>query len=419
MIALPHYHFGTMETQLQYHLPIGMHLLPPSLLDLRPTSEIDNDLLHPAAVASEKNIWFFWDTGFQRMPAHNQRNIRTWHRRLSKLGWTIRVVDKLPGSPLNISNFLDIHDPHTFPSCFTQGTITGAFSAQHTSDLVRFPLLLRYGGVYADAGMMQIGDLDRLWNQTIGNPDSPYEVLSYDGNDPQQRTLCNYFLASNRDNPLFARCHRLFLALWEGKTSTHGLHAHPLLKGVGMMGQSLSFVEDGIEYGPDQTSKMLTDYIIQGQVMTMVMGLVDKEDSWNGPAYAANHVYVIEFMVGAQLINQFTAWDGRRAFELMSLHLPTNGEPENDDQGLAREIVETCLGKSFGFKLATGIIVRIMGDTLGSFWKKNIGSDDVQGTYAHWLRYGMLYWNQDEVPPPVMFNRVFEPIKEGSLLKEN
>ena len=27
---------------------------------------------------------------------------------------------------------------------------------------------------------------------------------------------------------------------------------------------------------------MLTDYIIQGQVMSMVIGLVDNEDGWNG-----------------------------------------------------------------------------------------------------------------------------------------
>jgi hypothetical protein len=44
---------------------------------------------------------------------------------------------------------------------------------------------------------------------------------------------------------------------------------------------------------------MLTDYIIQGQVMSMVMGLVDDEDGWDGPEYVAKRVYAIEFiMVG-------------------------------------------------------------------------------------------------------------------------
>ena len=40
-------------------------------------------------------------------------------------------------------------DLGTFPRAFVEGRIGGEHAAQHTSDLVRFPLLLRYGGVYA------------------------------------------------------------------------------------------------------------------------------------------------------------------------------------------------------------------------------------------------------------------------------
>jgi hypothetical protein len=88
------------------------------------------------------------------------------------------VINRLPDSPLNVANFLDISDPETFPRAFVDGTIGGEYAPQHTSDLVRWPLLLKYGGVYADVGLMQIGDLDALWNSTIGNPDSRFEVLS-------------------------------------------------------------------------------------------------------------------------------------------------------------------------------------------------------------------------------------------------
>ena len=122
---------------------------------------------------------------------------------------------------------------------------------------------------------------------------------------------------------------------------------------------------------------MLTDYIIQGQAMAMVMGLVDDEDGWDGPRYVAEHVYAIEYMEGSQLINSFTDWDGRRAFELMSLHLPKGGEEESEEQKKAREIVEGCLQRSFGFKLATGLILRVLGPTLSSLWRENPGSDDV------------------------------------------
>jgi hypothetical protein len=185
-----------------------------------------------------------------------------------------------------------------------------------------------------------------------------------------------------------------------------------------MEAEGLSFQEDGRTVGSEEVGRRLTDYIIQGQVMSLVMGLVDQEDGWDGPRYVKEHVYGIDFMEGSQLINELTAWDGPRQFELMSLKMPGEGETESQDQREARGIVEACLTRSFGFKLATGFIVKVMGDTLSSLWRKNVGSDDVPGTYAHWLRYAMVHWNQDELPPTVEFE-LYEPYKIGPLLRED
>ncbi|KAM3068867.1 hypothetical protein ACMFMG_011029 [Clarireedia jacksonii] len=113
---------------------------------------------------------------------------------------------------------------------------------------------------------MQIGDLERMWNETIGNPESPWEALSYNCGDVDDRWLANYFLVSRRDNPLFARSHKLLLKLWAadgGKKDTEGMHSSPLLKGVPLMGGSVSFVENGKTVSPEETSKLLTDYIIR------------------------------------------------------------------------------------------------------------------------------------------------------------
>lgn len=401
----------TMDTH-NYTIPPGVHVIPSECLDLRPDTEIDHDLLHPKPTSdSEKNIWFFWHSGFSNMHPYTKRNVRAWHRRFSKQGWTVRVLDRVPGSPLNVANFLDISDPGTFPRAFVDGTIGGDYAPQHTSDLVRFPLLLKYGGVYADAGMMQIGDLDRLWNATVGDPSSRFEVLTYQLGGVEVPMLTNYFLAARRDNPMFERTHRLLLALWAedgGKASTEGMHANPLLRGVPLQGQSFG----------EEISKELTDYIIQAQAMTLVLGLIDDEESWDGPQYVADHIYAIEYMEGSQMINELTAWDGNKAFHLMSLPLPRDGEPESEEQKLAREIVEACLQRSFGFKLAHGLIIKVLGETLGSLWRKHEGSDFVPGTYAHWLRYGMIHWCQDHIPSTVEF-KVIEPYKRGPLLREN
>ncbi|KAL8897424.1 MAG: hypothetical protein Q9207_007226 [Kuettlingeria erythrocarpa] len=406
-----------------YSLPSGLHVIPQAQLDLRPDEEIDHDLLQPPPVSHEKNAWFFWNTGYTHMHPYTQRNIRAWHRRLSKQGWVIRVLDRQPESPLNVARFLDITDPATFPRAFTDGTIGGEYAAQHTSDLVRWPLLLRYGGVYADVGLMQIGDLDRLWRETIGDPDSPFQVLSYDTGSIAERSLTNYFLGAGRENPLFRRCHELLLGLWAadgGKVDTEGMHRSPLLRGVPLMQGSFTIGDQQgtTTIGAEEESRMLTDYIIQGQVTTMVMGLFDEADEgWDGPKYAAEHVYAVEFMVGSQLINDLTGWDGRKAFRLMSLPLPQGSEEESEEQKQARCIVEACLQKSFGFKLAHGLILKVVGETLGSLWRKHEGSDNVPGTYAHWLRHGTIYWNQDGIPPSVKIG-MKDPIKKGRLLVE-
>ncbi|KAI0599181.1 capsule polysaccharide biosynthesis protein [Biscogniauxia sp. FL1348] len=418
---------------LSYPMPAGVHAVPEALLDLRPDSEIDYDILHPKPVSSsEKNVWFFWHSGYENMYPYTKRNIRAWYRRFSKSGWAIRVLDRDPGSALNVSHFLDVEDRTLFPRAFAEGTITGTYALQHMSDLVRLPLLLRYGGVYADVGLLQIGDLDRLWEETLGaaNPtsssyspssstSSPYEVLAYNIGGVSERSLANYFLASRRDNPLFARSHRLLLALWGGegegegddggRTSTEGMSASPLLRGPPLMGS---------QFSDEATRRELTDYIVQGQALSLAMGLVDDEDGWDGPRYCADRVYAIDHLVGSQLVNELTAWDGRRAFDLMSLPLPRGeGEPESADQRQAREIVEGCLARSFGFKLATGLILKVLGPTLSSLWRENEGSDDVPGTYAHWLRHGTMYWTQDQLPDRLDF-QVIEPYKRGALLRE-
>ncbi|KAI1824172.1 hypothetical protein F4861DRAFT_278560 [Xylaria intraflava] len=400
-------------SSFEYSIPAGCHAIPANELDLRPDAEIDQDLLNPTPISldSMKNIFFFWHSGYLGMHPYTKRNVRAHYRRLIKKGWNIYVINRVEGSPLNIAKFVDIQDPELFPKAFIDGRVGGEWGPQHTSDLVRWPLLNKYGGIYTDVGQLQIGDLDKLWDKTLGDPESPYEVLSYNLGPADHRDLANYFYASRPNNPLFTRGQKLLLALWNadgGKLSTEGMHASPLLKGPKLIGQRF----------PDAVRKKLTDYIIQGYCLTLVMGLVDVEDGWDGPRYCAEHIYAIDYMVGSQLIQQYTNWSGVEAFRLLSLPLPKAGEEESADQKRAREIVEACLSRSFSFKLAHGYIVQVVGQTLGSLWRKHDGSDYVPGTYAHWLREGMIYWSQDELPERLDF-QVIKPYKTGPLLREN
>jgi hypothetical protein len=241
-----------------YPLPAGLHAIPTHLLDLCTDSEVDGDLLHPKPVSDEKNIWFSWHTGYTHMHPYMQQNIHAWHRRFSQQGWKIHVLDRLPFSPFNIANFLNISDLGTFPHAFVNGTIGSDYAPQHTSNLVRLPLLLKYSGVYVDVGMIQISDLNHLRRKTVGNPASRFEVLLYNAGSIEECSLMNYFLMSGRNNPLFARCHRLLLALWAtdgGKASTKGMHSSLLLKGVPLMGGSFTIEEGDRKIGAEQVGR--------------------------------------------------------------------------------------------------------------------------------------------------------------------
>ncbi len=148
------------------------------------------------------------------------------------------------------------------------------------------------------------------------------------------------------------------------------------------------------------------------------MGLLDVESDWYGPKYVAEKIYGIEEAEYSDLINEKAGYDGEMAFKVMSLQLHEGVDFENDGQRLATEIVEACLQKIFVLKLAHGMVVKIAGETLGSLWRANEGSDNVPGTYSHWLRYGLTYWNQSELPPALKF-RIIAPAKFGPLLREN
>ena len=202
-----------------------------------------------------------------------------------------------------------------------------------------------------------------------------------------------------------------------GKVDTEGMHKSPLLKEIPLMGadDNYRFEENGRVYEHEEVTRMLTDYITQGQCMVMAMSTIDEEAGWNGPKYVAEHVFAMDYMPHSQLINEFTAWNGPKAFALMSLPLPRDGEAETAEQRQAREVVEGCLRRSFGFKLAHGLILRVFGDTLGSLWRANEGADDVAGTYAHWLRHGTMYWCPDTLPSQQEW-KVEEPIRRGPLL---
>lgn len=324
----------------------------------------------------------------------------------------------MPGSNLNVSQFIDTSSRSVVPEAFANGTLNGTYAAQHTSDLIRYPLLLKYGGIYLDVGVLQFGDLDWLWNQHILNPASPYDFAGFTmGSPPSGISIVNFAFMCARDNPLIRRAHHILLKVWEGKTNTSGAHHHSLVNHVPLM-----HVPQEVEVDDEGQGKMvindevMTDYAIQIQCMGSAQRWLDKAGDWDGPKYVREHCWLYSMMDGAFAHEQMTNWSSQRQWDLLKQKLPQPGEEEAEDQAFARTMVENTIAKSWCLKLGHGFSAKLFGaDTLGMLWRKNGGSDCEDGTYAGWLRWAEVHYKQDEIPRP-MIVPVYAPTMEGKLL---
>lgn len=326
------------------------------------------------------------------------------------------MLDKVPDSPLNVSRYIDTTSPDVVPDAFRDGTLNGEFAAQHTSDLVRFPLLLKYGGVYMDVGILLYGDLDALWTQHIMNPESPIDFAGFTMGEFPNLSIVNFTLISGADNALVKRAHHIFLKLWEGKVNTAGAHKHLLVSHVPLMRVPPELVTDDDGKGKmAMNDEVMTDYAVQIQCLGAAERWVDESDGWDGPQYVQNKCWLFSMMAHSYAHEQVTDWNGTLQQRLFSLKLPGPGEEESDDQRLARRMVEDVVGKSWCLKLGHGFSAKLFGgDTLGIRWRKDVGTDCVEGTYAGWLR-----WAEVNVAQKGLLEKIYigdyEPTMRGKL----
>lgn len=384
----------------------GTRLLPYSPLPAIGSEAIPQALRAPNLPSpGSKSIFAFWHSGIESLPGNLLRNVIAWHRRYSPLGWTIYVLNTVPGSLLNVGNLINTTAPDVVPAAFTSNTLDGEYAGQHTSDLIRFPLLLKYGGVYLDVGILQFGDLEWLWGTHIANPASVYDFAGFTMGDGPEQHIVNFAFMCQAENPLLKRAHSILLKVWEGKTNTTGMHAHPLLSHVPLMR-----VPEEVVHHEEISNRLaindaaMTDYAIQIQCISAAQGWSDVEEGWNGPQYVKEKCWLLNMVDSAFMHDQLTGWNGQRQFDLLRLKLPSSQERETEDQKLAREMVQTIVEKSWCLKLGHGFSAKLFGcDTLGMLWRRHDGSDCEMGTYAGWLREAEIFCVQESPPEPLVF----------------
>lgn len=305
--------------------------------------------------------------------------------------WTVHIVDRVDGSETSVFHYVE---DSFFPQTFINGTMDSHMA--HMGDLVRLPLLWKYGGVWMDVGLILLRHVDDICWKRIEDPESPYQLSAVAlMHLPDTYTPLNGFLGTKRNNPFIKRWHDIYLALWsEGVTNATGFHKHPLLRHLPLFHPPLDMVnmkDIVINY------EVLCDYLAHYMCAERLRKLIDPNDGFNGPEWYDKHMLLFDArdeMFYAQII---TDWDAQRQFRLLSL--PRSGDNAVVDKSWheAEALVTSVLANSSMVKLphgpgSGGAKISMLAD----LWdvEENHSKDNEEGSFAAFLRYSSTHFDQ-------------------------
>ncbi|KAJ5902904.1 hypothetical protein N7495_003432 [Penicillium taxi] len=381
----------------------GLVLNPPERLDLRPEEEIRAQLNSHVPVQSEKNVWAYWDKGFDAMPAWRQRNVIDWIRRNGKR-WDVRVLDIVPSSPNHISRFID---SAYFPAGLYEGLSSDGQHAQAIADFFRISTVYQHGGVYMDVGIMPIRDLDDICWSTLEDPSSPYQVCAV---MVGKIALVNYFLAARKGDPFVHRWLRLFLEVWGNRETAKGICHHPLISHLGLIKSPI--------FPPTTDWEELTDYGAITQCCARVKDNREPgEDGFDGPAYFQKHFFVLpdvpEF-AGPEL----SASDFRKALLTPYSQDENASETEKKDQEEASQLVHSTLAGKSAYKFYSGFAKFGVKGLAAKVWDQpeHANEESLPGTWGEVFRYGTVHFRQTRTVEPIVVPQI-TPITEVGLFE--
>lgn len=339
------------------------------------------------------------------MRPYVRRNIIGWVRRLGP-DWTVRVLDHVEGSPLNVSTFVKATGFH---EAFNNRTMTGPYVGAHSGDVVRLPLIYHYGGVWIDAGTMLFRHIDEICWKALEDTTTPYEIAGIaPGTEPGNDVIMNGFIAAKKGNGFIKRWHDVYLEIWKGRTDCIGLQDHPLLRQVKKVEVPKAMQ---IEFGIDNS--LMNDYVAHALAFKRIRMLEDPTDGFNGPRYWEEHAFVLppQETFLAQVLTKF---DGQRQYDLLSLSRESV-EPADRDPA-AETLVQELLSHASTLKLSHGLKNNKLVH-LSKLWDlpENADADIGPGTFAAYLRWGSTHLEQTRSLEPLSVKCGSEVLKAGVL----
>ncbi|KAL4888795.1 hypothetical protein BDV59DRAFT_205784 [Aspergillus ambiguus] len=376
-----------------------------------PRDEIVTALNSYTPVTSERNVWFFWDQGFEKMPPWIQRSVINCVRR-HDTSWTFRLLNTVPDSPNHVLNYVDKSD---FPAGATDGRFSHAEAAQHISDFTRVAVVYRYGGIYLDPGMILFRDLDKICWDALEDPKSHYEVATMITTALNPFAILNFFVAARKNDPFIYRWKQVFLQVWQNRTHSVGLHAHPLLRHLPLTCVNV----DGIPVDADWTS--FNDYIALTKSFERVrLNREPGADGFDGPEYFRNRFFNLDY---CEIYRTQMQYGEEKIHQLLTLPRENcpYGNPVDDvkNQDEASRVIHDLLANSAGTKYsnAGNAHANMTSFSIAEHWgRPEHAEDDCQpGTWGEYLRYGSVHFRQTRAIVPISIPEEIPRITEVGL----
>ncbi|GKT59741.1 capsule polysaccharide biosynthesis [Colletotrichum tofieldiae] len=369
--------------------PKGTLPIPKSRLDTRSEEEIIALLKAPTKPSGddEKNMWAYWHTGFDAMPPWSKRNVLHWARLLGP-SWAVRVLDGVPGSASNASQFVPWD---MLPEAMRKGDMSGPYAATHSADFVRLPLLYLYGGCWLDVGAILVRSLDDIW-RLLEDPDEPYEFAAFTYEmRPSETSIINTWMMARKGSELLRRWHETFLHVWGDATSCEGLSNHPLLRHLKPYGAPTDKIIMNEKHEAVTKSRAIMDYGAQVHCLERLRDLVDKGDGWNGRKWIETKTFLLPALKEMWYYQERTGFMGYKQFELLA----TRYNAPEARRKEAEEFVNDMLANTLLMKFCHGL-KDAMASSLADIWDdtQHRDADCAPGTFAEYLRWGTLNFCQ-------------------------
>uniref|UniRef100_A0A093V233 Putative sterigmatocystin biosynthesis P450 monooxygenase n=1 Tax=Talaromyces marneffei PM1 TaxID=1077442 RepID=A0A093V233_TALMA len=356
----------------------------PELLtwDQRSDNEILADLqtYKPVDGTSERNIWSFWDKGLTAY-----------------------------GSPNHYSKYFS--DPECFfPAALLQKTMKGTHVGPHAADLIRLPLLYLYGGVWLDVGFLLFRDLDDLCWCALADPFNPVELAGFKMTISQALAMFwNGLIGARKGSLVIKYWHDIFLNVWNNRTSCDGINSHPLLRHLPRYE-----VPSSTGLPPAFVYKNFVDYLAQMFCLERLQHLRDLNRDWDGLRFFESRVLLFECVSEVYWAQHITHLDGRKQFNMLSC-VRAETEPEFLE---AEKFIQEILSTSSTMKLSHGLVTE-QGEYLARIWDEpeNEDADCRPGTFAAYLRWASVYFQQMKKLTPVQLPVYADAIITGNFLQ--